>query len=281
MIVVTGGSGKAGRFCITELVDHGYELCNVDQVSGSDPNISFCQVDLTDFGQTMAALSGIDERVHKVTGIVHLAAIPAPGRAPNHVTFETNTISTYNVFEAARQLQIKNIVWASSETVLGLPFDIPPPYVPVDEEYPGRPETAYSLSKLVGEEMAKQFCRWDPELKIIGLRLSNVMSPEDYARFPDFQDDARKRKWNVWSYIDARDAAQAFRLALEVDLKGAEVFIIANADTVMLRDNKGLLAEVFPDVPQNSSFGPNDSLFSIEKARRVLKYEPKYSWRTL
>ena len=130
------------------------------------------------------------------------------------------------------------------------------------------------------EEMAKQFCRWDPELKIVGLRLSNVMSPEDYARFPDFQDDARKRKWNVWSYIDARDAAQAFRLALEADLKGAEVFIIANADTVMLRDNKGLLAEVFPDVPQNSSFGPNDSLFSIEKARQVMKYEPKYSWRT-
>jgi nucleoside-diphosphate-sugar epimerase len=280
MIVVTGGSGKAGRFCISELADHGYDLCNVDQVNGSDPNIPFSQVDLTDFGQTMAALSGIDERVQKVTGIVHLAAIPAPGRAPNHITFETNTISTYNVFEAARQLQIKNIVWASSETVLGLPFDIPPPYVPVDEEYPGRPETAYSLSKLVGEEMAKQFCRWDPELKIVGLRLSNVMSPEDYARFPGFQDDARKRKWNVWSYIDARDAAQAFRLALEVDLKGAEVFIIANADTVMLRDNKALLAEVFPDVPQKGSFGPNDSLFSIEKARRVLKYEPKYSWRT-
>ena len=280
MIVVTGGSGKAGRACINELVAHGYQLCNIDLVSGGNESVPFSQVDLTDFGQTMAALSGIDERVHKVTGIVHLAAIPAPGRAPNHVTFETNTISTYNVFEAARQLQIKNIVWASSETVLGLPFEIPPPYVPIDEEYPGRPETAYSLSKLVGEEMAKQFCRWDPELKIIGLRLSNVMSPEDYARFPSFQDDARKRKWNVWSYIDARDAAQAFRLALEADVKGAEVFIIANADTVMLRDNKALLAEVFPNVPQRGTFGPNDSLFSIEKARRILKYEPKYSWRS-
>jgi nucleoside-diphosphate-sugar epimerase len=279
MIVVTGGSGKAGRACINELVAHGYQLCNVDRVPGVDESVPFSQVDLTDFGQTMAALSAIDERVHKVTGIVHLAAIPAPGRAPNHVTFETNTISTYNVFEAARQLQIKNIVWASSETVLGLPFDIPPPYVPVDEEYPGRPETAYSLSKLVGEEMAKQFCRWDPQLKIIGLRLSNVMSPEDYARFPGFQDDARKRKWNVWSYMDARDAAQAFRLALEADIKGAEIFIIANADTVMFRDNKGLLAEVFPNVPQRGTFGPNDSLFSIEKARRILKYEPKYSWR--
>jgi nucleoside-diphosphate-sugar epimerase len=279
MIVVTGGSGKAGRACIKELVAHGYQICNIDQVAAGDQGVPGSRVDITDFGQTMAALSAIDERTQKVTGIVHLAAIPAPGLAPNHVIFETNTISTYNIFEASRVLGIKNIVWASSETVLGLPFDIPPPYVPVDEEYPGRPETAYSLSKLVGEEMAKQFCRWDPDLKIIGLRLSNVMNPEDYARFPSFQDDARKRKWNVWSYIDARDAAQAFRLALEVDLKGAEVFIIANADTVMLRDNKELLAEVFPDVPQKGSFGANQSLFSIEKARRILKYEPKYSWR--
>src|SRR5260370_12922552 len=176
----------------------------------------------------MGARSGFDERVRKVTGIVYLAAIPAPGRAPNHVTFETNTISTYNVFEAERHLQIKNMVWESSDIVLGLSFEIPPPYVPIDEEYAGRPETAYSLSKLVGEEIAKQFCRWDPELKIIGLRLSNVMSPEDYARFPSFEDDARKRKWNVWSYIDARDSTQAFRLTLQADLQAAAAFIIAH-----------------------------------------------------
>src|SRR5260370_28887196 len=101
------------------------------------------------------------------------------------------------------------------------------------------------------------------------------MSPEDYARVPSFQEDARKRKWNVWSYIDARDAAQAFRLALEADVKGAEVFIIANADTVMLRDNKALLAEVFPNVPHRGTFGPHDSLFSIEKTRRILKNDTK------
>src|SRR6201981_1687995 len=245
MIVVTGGNGKAGRACIQDLLAHHYEVASVDLVRPADPNLTFSRVDLKDFGQTVAALSGIDERVRNVTAVVHLAAIPAPGLATNAVTFATNTVSTYNIFEAARQLGIKNVVWASSETVYGIPYPKGPAYVPVDEDIQ-HPETAYSLSKLVGEEMAKQFCRWDPELKIIGLRLSNVMSPEDYDRFPGFQDDARKRKGNVWSYIDARDAAQAFRLALEVDLKGAEVFIIANADTVMLRDNKGLLAEVFP-----------------------------------
>jgi nucleoside-diphosphate-sugar epimerase len=279
MIVVTGGSGKAGRACIQDLLAHQYEVASVDLARPSDPNLVFSRADLTDFGQTVAALSGIDERVRNVSAVVHLAAIPAPGLATNAVTFATNTISTYNIFEAARQLGIKNVVWASSETVLGLPFDSPPPYVPIDEEYPGRPESAYSLSKLVGEEMAKQFCRWDPELKIIGLRFSNIMEPEDYARFAGFQDDARKRKWNFWGYIDARDAAQSVRLALEAKIKGAEVFIIANADSVMRRDNQSLLKEVFPNVPHKRSFGPNDTLLAIDKARVVLGYKPSHSWR--
>jgi len=278
MIIVTGGSGQAGKACVRDLQEHGYDITSVDLTPPVDGSVRFSRVDLKDFGQTMAALSAIDERVTKVTGIVHLAAIRAPGLAPNHVTFETNIISTYNVFEASRQLGIKNIVWASSETVLGLPFTTPPPYVPVDEEYPGRPESAYSLSKLLGEEMAKQFCRWDPELKIIGLRLSNVMDPSDYARFPSFQDDAAKRKWNLWGYIDARDAAQAFRLALESRLKGAEIFVIANADTVMNRSNEELLGEHYANVPRKRAFGPNETLLSIEKARNVLGYEPRYSW---
>jgi nucleoside-diphosphate-sugar epimerase len=131
---------------------------------------------------------------------------------------------------------------------------------------------------LLGEEMAKQFCRWDPELKIIGLRLSNVMDPSDYARFPSFQDDAAKRKWNLWGYIDARDAAQAFRLALESRLKGAEIFVIANADTVMNRSNEELLGEHYANVPRKRAFGTNETLLSIEKARNVLGYEPRYSW---
>jgi nucleoside-diphosphate-sugar epimerase len=199
---------------------------------------------------------------------------------PNSVTFENNIQSTYNVFEAARRLRIKSVVWASSETVLGLPFATPPPYIPVDEEYQGRPDSAYSLTKLLGEEMARQFCRWDPELKIIGLRFSNIMEPKDYQRFPAFEKDARLRKWNLWGYIDVRDAAQAIRKALEAPLKGAEVFIIANADTVMVRPNEELLAEVFPGVPvRKKDLGPNETMLSIDKARRLLHYEPEHSWR--
>jgi nucleoside-diphosphate-sugar epimerase len=165
--------------------------------------------------------------------------------------------------------------------VLGLPFETPPPYAPLDEEYPGRPESAYSLSKLLGEEMAKQFCRWDPALKLIGLRFSNVMEPSDYGRFAGFQDDPAMRKWNLWGYIDARDAAQAIRRALEAPLTGAEVFIIANADTVMRRPNGELMAELFPGVPLKEGLGPNETLLSIEKARRLLGYEPQYTWRDI
>jgi nucleoside-diphosphate-sugar epimerase len=222
-------------------------------------------------------LAGVDERP-RADAVVHLAAIPAPGLVPNAEVFRVNTLSTYNVFEAARRLGVKKVVWASSETVLGLPFDTPPPYMPIDERSAPRPESAYSLSKLVGETMAEQFCRWDPELKIVGLRFSNVMEPEDYRAFPGFDADARQRKWNLWGYIDARDGAQAIRKALEADLTGADVFIIANADTVMSRPNAELAAEVFPDV-RLGDVGPNDTLLSIEKARRILGYEPQHSWR--
>lgn len=278
-VVVTGGSGKAGRACIKDLLAHGYEVANIDVAPPAEPLCPFTCVDLADFGQAIEALSEIDGRIRGVDAVVHLAAIPAPGHYPNATTFRNNTLSTYNIFEAARRLGVRNVVWASSETVLGLPFDTPPPYAPLDEEYPGRPESAYSLSKLLGEEMARQFCRWDPAQKIVGLRFSNIMEPQQYAAFAQFQDDAALRKWNLWGYVDARDAAQAIRKALEAPITGAEVFIIANADTVMLRPNAELMAELFPGVPVRDGVGPNETLLSIAKAQRMLGYQPQYSWR--
>jgi nucleoside-diphosphate-sugar epimerase len=285
MIIVTGGSGKLGRAVVRYLMDHGYDVTSIDMVPPPDrhnpplpTDVRYARADITDFGGAMAALSTIDERVAKVTGVVHLAAIPAPGLATNHVTFTTNMISTYNMFEAARQLGIRNIVWASSETVFGIPYANGPAYAPVDEEVE-RPETAYSLSKLLGEKMAEQFCRWDSALKIIGLRFSNVMEPEDYARFPDFDQDPQSRHWNLWTYIDARDGAQAVQLALEAELTGAHVFGIANADSVMSRSNDELLDAVFPGTPRKRPITANESLISIDKARAVLGYEPQYPWR--
>ena len=275
-VAVTGGSGKLGRAVVADLRAHGWAVHNLDLVPSAD---SFTKIDLTDYGQVVEAFTGIDDRHDGLDAVVHLAAIPAPGLTGNSATFANNVPSTYNVFAAARLAGIKNVVWASSETVLGLPFATPPPYVPVDEEYEGRPESTYSLGKLLDETMAAQFCRWDPELKIVGLRFSNVMDPEDYENFPGYDADARARSWNLWSYIDARDGAQAVRKALEYERPGFEVFVIANADTVMSRPNKELLAEVYPDVPHKREFGPNETLLSIEKAKRILGYSPKHTWR--
>jgi nucleoside-diphosphate-sugar epimerase len=287
-IIVTGGSGKLGRATVADLLTHGHDVWNVDVAPPPEPARAtgpagraarFTRVDLNDFGQVYELVRGIDEGWDHVDGLVHLAAIPGPAQAPNAALFANNVVGSYNVFAAARHAGIRNIVWASSETLLGLPFDTPPPYLPVDEDYAVRPETAYSLAKALDEEMARQFCRWDPELKMIGLRFSNVMEPADYARFPSFDADPLVRKWNLWAYIDARDGAQAVRLALESDLTGMDVFIVANADTVMTRSSADLVAEVFPDVPVRKALGTNETLLSIDKARRVLGYEPGHSWR--
>ena len=223
--------------------------------------------------------SRVNDTHDGIDAVVHLGAIPAPGIRTDVATFHNNMPATFNVFWAAVRLGIRRIVYASSETVLGLPFDAPPPYVPVDEEYPPRPESVYSLVKTLEEQLATELVRWQPELSITALRFSNVMVPEDYAEFPDFDADARRRKWNLWGYIDARDGAQAIERALENAPVGFDRFIIAAADTVMSRPNAELLAEVFPDVPVTRAVAPNETLLSIDKARRVLGYAPQHSWR--
>lgn len=282
-VVVTGATGKLGRAVVTHLRDVGVDVLAVDRAGGHDPREvdgEFLLVDLTDYGQVVEAFTGgADEHAGRVDAVVHLAAVPAPGLLPNATTFANNSAATYNAFAAARAAGIKRVVWASSETVLGLPFDTPPPYAPVDEEYPPRPESTYSLNKTLEEEMARHFCRWDPELVMVGLRFSNVMDVEDYSQFPSFDADPQLRRWNLWGYIDARDGAQAVERALAHDRPGADVFIIANADTVMSRSSASLMAEVYPGVEVRKELSEHETLLSIDKARRVLGYEPQHTWR--
>ena len=276
-IAVTGGSGKLGRVVVLRLREAGHAVVNFDR--DADRSGQSTAVDFTDYGQTLDAVLGVDDRHSGLDAIVHLAAIPAPGIVPDAATFHNNMLSTFHVFQATRRAGIRRIVYASSETVLGLPFDAPPPYIPVDEEYDTRPESVYSLVKHLEEEMARKFARWEPDLSITALRFSNVMAPEDYAAFADFQDDATLRKWNLWGYIDARDGAQAVELALAKARPGFEAYIIAAADTVMARPNAELVAEVFPGVELRGDLGGNDSLLSTAKARRDLGYAPAHSWR--
>jgi nucleoside-diphosphate-sugar epimerase len=276
-IAVTGGSGKLGRSVVKGLTDEGHEVVNLDRAGTRGRG--FIQIDLTDYGQVVDAILGIDEVSTGFDAIVHLGAIPAPAILPDSATFHNNMLSTYNVFQAARRAGVKKVVYASSETVLGLPFDIDPPYIPVDEEYPARPQSTYSLVKHLEEQMAIQLTRWDPELSITAFRFSNVMNPEDYAEFPSFDSDALLRKWNLWGYIDGRDGAQAVSKALANAKPGFEAYIIAAADTVMSRPSAELAAEVFPDVTLSREVTGTETLLGIEKARRLLGYEPQHSWR--
>src|SRR6187455_2417006 len=154
-VLVTGGAGKAGRAVVRDLLEHGYDAVSVDLQR--DPNLAEGQqlvADVTDYGEAVDALKGAD-------AVVHLAAIPAPGLKPDELTFRVNTTSTYNVFAAAPLLGLERVVWASSETTLGLPFERElPRYAPIDEDHPLLPESSYALSKVISEELARQFSRW-------------------------------------------------------------------------------------------------------------------------
>ncbi|WP_100813591.1 NAD-dependent epimerase/dehydratase family protein [Microbacterium lacus] len=275
-IALTGSSGKLGSVVLNELRAAGHDVIGMDIVGQRGPG--FVRVDLTDYGQVVDALTAVNDQHDGFDAVVHLAAIPAPGIAPDVATFHNNMPSTFNVFWAAIRLGITRIVYASSETVLGLPFDVPPPYIPVDEEYPARPESVYSLVKHLEEQLAIELVRWHPEVSITALRFSNVMVPQDYEAFP-YDADPRDRKWNLWGYIDARDGAQAIERALQVAPPGFDRFIIAAADTVTTRPNAELVAEVFPDVPVHGDLGEHDTMLSIVKARRLLGYDPQHSWR--
>jgi nucleoside-diphosphate-sugar epimerase len=266
-VCVTGASGKAGQAVVPDLREHGYEVVPVDlrQPPGG------LRADLSDYGQAVEVLAGCD-------AVVHLANIPAPGLATPATTFNQNITMNFNVFQAAAGLGLARVVWASSETTLGLPFDVPPRYAPIDEDHYPVPTTTYALSKVASETVAGHIAEWSA-IPFVALRFSNIMSPEDYRLFPTYWDDPHLRKWNLWGYIDERDVALSCRLALEADVTGSQSFIIAAADTVMPRPSADLMAEVFPDVPIRGELSGTTTLLSIDRAKQVLGFVPQHSWR--
>ena len=262
-ICVTGATGKAGRAVVRELREHGYQVVATDaRVSGDDVRAGVLRADLRDYGQATEALRGAD-------AVVHLANIPAPGLSTPAVTFNDNVTMNFNVFHAAAALGLSRVVWASSETTLGLPFGggpeqipgaagQPPRYAPVDEDHFPLPTTTYGLSKVVSETIAEQIAGWS-QIPFVGLRISNIMELHDYERFPSYWPDPQQRKWNLWGYVDVRD--------------------VAAADTVMDRPSREILAEVFPDAPLSREIGEVSTLLAIDRAKQVIGYQPRYSWR--
>lgn len=270
-VVVTGASGKAGLAVTRHLAEQGYTVTATDVAAPpSDPGAQFLRADLTGYGQVVEILNGAD-------AVVHLANIPAPEIFTPAFTINSNMAMNTNIFLAAAQLGLSRVVWASSETTLGLPFD-PPHYVPVDGDHFPYPTSTYALSKVLSEEMASHISGWSG-IPFVGLRFSNIFRPDEYERMPGYWDDPHRRKWNAWGYIDVRDVAAACRNALEASTAGSENVIIAAADTIMNRPSKELLAEVFPGVELRRDLGEFETLLAIDKARELIGFDPQHSWR--
>jgi nucleoside-diphosphate-sugar epimerase len=273
-VCVTGATGRAGRVVVRHLAEHGYDVVATDAaVAPHDERAGVIRADLTDYGQATEVLAGAG-------AVVHLANIPAAGRVTPAVTFTANVTMNFNVFYAAASAGLTRVVWASDENTLGLPFGtgLPPRYAPVDEDHYPVPATTYALSKVTSETVAAQIARWSG-IPFVGLRISSILDMADYERISLFWSDPHTRKGNLWSYVDARDVAAACRLGLEADVAGSENVIVAASDTVMNRPSARLLHEVFPAVPLTREVGEFGTLLAIDRARRVLGYAPRYSWR--
>lgn len=281
-VAVTGGTGSwdrgVGPVVIAALEAAGHEVTNIDRAVPGIEKPGFIKVDLTDYGQTFAALHGHN-------AVVQLAANGEPDW--DHVSgaarFHVNTLIAYNVFQAACFLGMKRVVWASSETVLGFPFvHVQPEVLPTSDDDPPIPTGSYGISKAVTEDLARHMHR-RYGVDFVGLRFSNIFYDTPghvtgYEKIPSFWDDPASRRFNLWGYVDARDVAQSCVKALTADVHGAEVVSIAAADTVMRQTNAELVA-AFPGCTLRPGTGPHDTLISIDKAKRLIGYAPEWTWR--
>ena len=274
-VVVTGGSGLAGRVVVEGLVEHGFEVTNVDLVASDGP-APFRRADLEDLGQVYSCLRGAE-------AIVHFAAIPRPTLDVPEVVFRTNVMSAFNVLEAASALGISRVVSASSVSVLGFPFfeqPFAPSYVPIDEAHPLLPQDAYALSKRTGEELAGGFSRRG-RLSVVSLRFPWIHTPRTFTEQvrPLWADPAAGAS-NLWGYIDTRDVAEAVRLALSAEIGGHEACFVAASDSFMPVPSRVLVADYYPTTVIHDALTGHDSLLSSAKAEALLGFRARHSWRS-
>ena len=289
-IVVTGGSGKAGRHVVPYLLDQGHRVLNLDLVPLDHPGVDNLTVELTDPGQVFDALTsyaGLDELepgtgVPRFDAVVHLAAVPRILLRPDNETFRINTVSTYNVIEAAVKLGIRKIVFASSETTYGVCFADglrQPEYLPIDEDHPTVPEDSYAMSKVANEVSARSLQRRSGA-DIYGLRINNVIEPHEYTQmFPGFFENPEVRRRNIFAYIDARDLGQMIDLCLKTDGLGYQVFNVSNDDHSVNLTTPEIIERFYKGVPVTREMGLNETFYANAKAREMLGFRPAHSWR--
>ncbi|MEY8095868.1 NAD-dependent epimerase/dehydratase family protein [Falsihalocynthiibacter sp. S25ZX9] len=288
-ILFTGGSGKAGRHVCRYLRDQGHRVVNVDLTPLNEVGIDNLIADITDSGSmfnVMTSYANFDEMeagtgVPKFDAVVHFAAVPRILIKPDHETFRINTVGTYNVIEAAVKLGIPKVIFASSETTYGVCFSdgtVNPHYLPVDEDYDVDPMDSYGLSKVVNEKTGRAFQRRSG-IDIYGLRIGNVIEPDEYENFPAFFADPGVRRRNIFCYIDARDLGQIVDLCLKKDGLGYQIFNAGNDTNSVNIPNSEILERFFPGVQLNRELAENEALFSNLKIREVLGFKEQHNWR--
>lgn len=276
-IVVTGAAGRLGRKVVSDLISRGYTVFAVDRERPETLQCRFLPADLTDPAVAVDILTGAD-------AVIHLAAIPGPVSQPSSVTFRNNVLSTWNITEAAAAIGLQKIVFASSVFTLGWhesPTAYWPKYVPVDEEHPLTPFEPYGLSKAIGEDIIATASR-RTGIPAVSLRIMNVIQEDGYFAFPwPTPTGLLATRFVMWPYVDVRDAAIACRQALEADITGHEACFIAADEIRFDAPTAALLREFAPKVEIRKSLEGSASVISIDKARKLLGFQPRYSWRQL
>ena len=288
-VFFTGGSGKAGKWAIRHLQEQGHHVVNIDQVpSGLDcPELL---VDLCDAGQVIGAMSQFIDGAELDTGtgvpsydaVVHFAAIPRVMIGTDGECFRQNTLSTYNVLEAAVKLGVPKVIFASSETTYAICFadgELRPEFVPIDETHPTVPHDSYAMSKVCNEMTARSFqARTGNDF--YGLRINNVIEPHEYAEmFPAFVENPALRRRNIFAYIDARDLGHMVDCCLKADGLGYEVFNVSNDDLSVGITSGQVIEQFYQGVVVRSDMGENETFFSNKKAKKLVRFQPKHSWR--
>lgn len=272
-IAVTGSSGLLGRATVDRLRADGHDVVGFDLAGTAGPG--FVRVDLADYGQTLDALIGVTARHTGLDALVHLAAIPVNGLVPDVTTFHNNLTASFNVMFGALRAGIRTIVYASSITAMGFPFDEAPPSLPVDESYTAANNT-YGLGKVLEESLAGQLVRWDPTTSITALRYTNVVPPGGYESFSRAGDPTYRRDL-IGSYVDARDGGQAVAVALQHAKPGFEIYNVAAPDSGLSIPSRDLASQWFPGTPV-SELGEFDSLMSTDKIRGI-GFAAEHLWR--
>jgi nucleoside-diphosphate-sugar epimerase len=288
-ILFTGGSGKAGKHAIAYLVERGHRVLNVDKVALDHPQVDNRLADITDAGQMydiMASYAGFDELepgtgVPRFDAVVHFAAIPRLLMTSDNECYRVNTMGTYNVIDAAVKFGVRKIIFASSETTYGVCFadgERKPDYLPIDEDHPVVPEDSYAMSKVANEVTARSFQRRSG-FDIYGLRINNVIEPHEYERdFPAYLANPSMRRRNIFAYIDARDLGQMVECCLNTNGLGFEIFNVSNDDHSVGATTEDLVAEFYEGVPV-AEMGPSETFYSNAKAKALLDFQPRHSWR--